>query len=290
MEGVGVDWLNLFIERGDAKAQRISNYLLNQKHMNSLQQYGKSSILVVLLCLTYLGKLQAQVEITDVICASSKCIEPTATLYIESTICGEGCTLFLIRKDYDGKLSDCPQTTFSSEKNTLSFNLCAGVYDISIFNPSYQCTYTYQETLVIPACTEDLDLSTTATNPIAIESEQEERITKVATNPIVIESEQEEQITKVVTIPARSSDLKVIPNPFQEELTVLFESVEDQRITIELVDLVGRIIHQESFSCSKGKNAFEIQLSNKLPQTATYVLRLTEASGQFHNQKVVAVE
>ncbi|MNX83336.1 hypothetical protein D3C86_1150970 [compost metagenome] len=87
-----------------------------------------------------------------------------------------------------------------------------------------------------------------------------------------------------------NKDLKVAdntyPNPFSNEIHTTITASENGFVSLQLVDITGRMVSQKKFSAQKGQNAFIIEgLQNVIP--GTYFLNTTVNGKNVNTQVVV---
>jgi len=82
-----------------------------------------------------------------------------------------------------------------------------------------------------------------------------------------------------------STTLQVYPNPFDQQLTVSMNSVEDQTATLILSTITGQDIINTRMQLSLGENSFELP-SSRLPQ-GIYLVRLLSEDGSIMTKKVI---
>lgn len=84
-----------------------------------------------------------------------------------------------------------------------------------------------------------------------------------------------------------SFNLQASPNPFDQELRVTYYLPQQQAVTLYLLDLSGRILHQEKRDLQKGKQ--ELTLRQRLGSLTpgTYFLRLVGEKGQQQTIQLV---
>lgn len=76
-----------------------------------------------------------------------------------------------------------------------------------------------------------------------------------------------------------NTDIAVYPNPANFSITSTFFEETDGSVTMELVDMVGKIVQaQERHDVKRGYNTIETSISNL--STGVYYLKLIRADGQ----------
>ncbi|MEI6901135.1 MAG: T9SS type A sorting domain-containing protein, partial [Bacteroidota bacterium] len=76
----------------------------------------------------------------------------------------------------------------------------------------------------------------------------------------------------------------VYPNPTSGKIFVKIESKENQHVTFEVIDLLGKTIQQEQINLNAGLNVNEIVLQNV--NKGIYLVRLN-MNGSYINQKII---
>lgn len=87
-----------------------------------------------------------------------------------------------------------------------------------------------------------------------------------------------------------SKDLKIAdnsyPNPFSFEIHKTVTATESNNVSLQLMDITGRMVSQKSFNAQKGKNIFTIDgLQNAV--AGTYFLRTTVNGKEINTEVVV---
>lgn len=84
-------------------------------------------------------------------------------------------------------------------------------------------------------------------------------------------------------------DLTVFPNPFQDELSVLYNSSDTHSVTIQLFDLTGRKLHEQKFSSVIiGLNPLVLKQLSGLNQ-GFYMVKIV-ADDKVYSQKVLKIK
>jgi len=94
--------------------------------------------------------------------------------------------------------------------------------------------------------------------------------------------------TDIVAVTSTTSNLaKIYPVPVKEggDLTVDFNSSENQLITISIVDIIGKAILKLQKSILKGDNAFILPTLGL--SRGTYLVELVSQSGENTVQRIV---
>ncbi len=76
----------------------------------------------------------------------------------------------------------------------------------------------------------------------------------------------------------------VFPNPFIDRFTLQYQSLMNERIQLQLIDISGRIIKQQFYQVSKGINQIYVEAGN-LP-SGTYLLKLL-ANGGLMSENII---
>ena len=76
-------------------------------------------------------------------------------------------------------------------------------------------------------------------------------------------------VKKPIILELYSDKVDVFPNPFEDNLTVKFNTLESQIITVQLYNLASQLLFNENFKVVKGSNSLKI--SPKVA-TGTYLL------------------
>jgi hypothetical protein len=76
------------------------------------------------------------------------------------------------------------------------------------------------------------------------------------------------------------------PNPVQNEVFYQFSAETDEKIKIEIVDVLGRIISTKILTANPGVNTLRTDMSSLIP--GSYLIRATHVnSGMLHSAKIV---
>lgn len=65
-------------------------------------------------------------------------------------------------------------------------------------------------------------------------------------------------------------NVNVYPNPFTDEVSLKLDLIDDQEITIEIVDITGKLIYQDHKNAQTGTNNFALNLANH--QAGVYII------------------
>jgi hypothetical protein len=65
-------------------------------------------------------------------------------------------------------------------------------------------------------------------------------------------------------------NVNVYPNPFTDEVSLKLDLIDDQEITIEIVDITGKLIYQDDKNAQTGTNNFALNLANH--QAGVYII------------------
>jgi PQQ-dependent dehydrogenase (s-GDH family) len=79
--------------------------------------------------------------------------------------------------------------------------------------------------------------------------------------------------------------VNVYPNPVKEKASILINSANDETAKLKIVDNTGRIINQRNLTIRKGRNNFEIDMS-ELPTGLYYI----DINGTTFNQKIKLIK
>lgn len=80
------------------------------------------------------------------------------------------------------------------------------------------------------------------------------------------------------------SDVRMSPNPASESCTVEFSSENATTLEYILIDMAGRVVLQQNYTCEKGSNRIDIDVRD-LPR-GSYILSMQTDKGR-HSQKLV---
>ena len=64
-----------------------------------------------------------------------------------------------------------------------------------------------------------------------------------------------------LTDKAESSDMLLYPNPVIDQLQINYESLKIENVQVEIVDLQGRVLHQQTIISQNGTNQLKISVS-----------------------------
>ena len=78
----------------------------------------------------------------------------------------------------------------------------------------------------------------------------------------------------------------VKPNPFTNQVEILVNAPQEQRVTVKLTDAAGRIIRQQQNTIVKGANIITLRQLNNLP-VGTYFLKITGNKSILLQQKLL---
>ncbi|NLN74186.1 MAG: T9SS type A sorting domain-containing protein [Bacteroidales bacterium] len=79
-------------------------------------------------------------------------------------------------------------------------------------------------------------------------------------------------------------ELEVLPLPFDNELVMVVSIASAEKVNLQIVDLMGKIIHQKELSLDSGKNIIKIN-SNNFPK-GVYILNLHNSKYKI-NRKII---
>ncbi len=83
------------------------------------------------------------------------------------------------------------------------------------------------------------------------------------------------------------SDVKMFPNPVVEDLNISFLSANDSEVSVQIVDLFGRILKEDEFYAQEGDNRFAITVSELI--SGPYVLILKNGK-MIRNYRFIKAE
>lgn len=80
------------------------------------------------------------------------------------------------------------------------------------------------------------------------------------------------------TYNANSSNMKALayPNPFNNEITIKYESLTNQNIAIELIDLQGRVVYIQNLKVERGLNTKTIKTGQQKIVPGMYYVRISD--------------
>jgi hypothetical protein len=81
-----------------------------------------------------------------------------------------------------------------------------------------------------------------------------------------------------------SDNIKVFPNPFEQQTEIEYLSDQEENIQVELINLSGQRVHLLEYNAFKGLNYFPLDMSNQA--IGTYIIRIQSDKGSYV-QKVV---
>ena len=83
--------------------------------------------------------------------------------------------------------------------------------------------------------------------------------------------------SRTVTIKLDKSDplnAHIKPNPFADQVTIDINLTHNSAVTVDFIDLYGRVILTKQFKGYKGGNTFQVTGLDNMP-AATYMIRMT---------------
>ncbi len=111
-------------------------------------------------------------------------------------------------------------------------------------------------------------------------------IQPAAVDPITVRSVNTNMADERQTIVEPTSDsdaLTVFPNPSSGPLTIRYHSQQAETVQIQVVDLLGRVVRQQSHAAQSGQNIVEMNVETA--PIGLYLLRLQRETGQ-QSQKI----
>ena len=94
-----------------------------------------------------------------------------------------------------------------------------------------------------------------------------------------------EQIKRIPPVNNNFSDnIKVFPNPFEQQTEIEYLSDQEENIQVELINLSGQRVQLLEYNAFKGLNYFPLDMSNQA--IGTYIIRIQSDKGSYV-QKVV---
>jgi len=91
-----------------------------------------------------------------------------------------------------------------------------------------------------------------------------------------------ENVSELVYLERRASAFEIIsifPNPTKAGLTVDFEVVEEETVTISLMDMLGQTISNQKIDANAGVNTTQFEMNGLA--TGVYFINISNASGQL---------
>ena len=82
-------------------------------------------------------------------------------------------------------------------------------------------------------------------------------------------------------------EIKVFPNPFNQNLNIAVNSLRETSAMIQIFDITGKNIYQETRKIYKGKNLLKINIYKKIPD-GIYQLHLVDSDGNRSVRKIVS--
>ena len=83
----------------------------------------------------------------------------------------------------------------------------------------------------------------------------------------------ESVITEISTVAAADNNVKLFPNPVQNQLNVNFTVSTSQNVVFEIYSMEGRTISSKSFGASSGNNLISVPTNNLSEGIYTYILK-----------------
>ncbi|MEO5996663.1 MAG: glycosyl hydrolase [Chitinophagaceae bacterium] len=79
--------------------------------------------------------------------------------------------------------------------------------------------------------------------------------------------------------------VKIYPNPVNENTGILLTNIRDKKITVNLVDLLGKVIMQKEITTSNGQGYYKLDMGAK-PAAGNYILHVQGNGGLRESLKV----
>ena len=96
------------------------------------------------------------------------------------------------------------------------------------------------------------------------------------------------EYSKVVSVVGGKADkfkiASVLPNPFKDVATIVFDSNKEDNVTVTLMDVTGRVVLLKNVACTEGGNALTLDLAAL--SSGIYIVSLRSSDG-FITQKIV---
>lgn len=86
----------------------------------------------------------------------------------------------------------------------------------------------------------------------------------------------------VTTSTSSNLDVKVCPNPFNDQLKVQFNEIFDGQVHILLVDLTGKVVFDSEYSATNGG---QIEINNLILPAGSYFIQIF-SNGKSHTSKL----
>ena len=84
--------------------------------------------------------------------------------------------------------------------------------------------------------------------------------------------------------------IRVYPNPFDQEVTIAFESETDQTLLLNIYDNSGKLVKSRAASVLAGKNEIMLDLSSSPFNSNKYHLQLLEENGNQHSRSLIKIQ
>ncbi|MCF8253642.1 MAG: T9SS type A sorting domain-containing protein [Bacteroidia bacterium] len=84
---------------------------------------------------------------------------------------------------------------------------------------------------------------------------------------------------------AKDAEIKVFPNPFSDKLTITLSSISSENVQVEIVDLFGKVVAQQSQSLSVSNPEVLVPSLSKL-SNGVYIIRIISGS-DVHTRKLI---
>lgn len=109
------------------------------------------------------------------------------------------------------------------------------------------------------------------------------------TQPLAFAKSSEEEVNlRIVTSPKSENKIENRPNPFANMTTIYVESSRDEKATLRVFDLNGRMVHTEEVRLIKGKNEFVVRKSDV--RTTGMLMYEIESNFQYSTNRMIIVE
>ena len=92
---------------------------------------------------------------------------------------------------------------------------------------------------------------------------------------------------RTITDPTPTFEVRLYPNPFQNQFTMQILAEKEELVEIKLIDLVGRILYEQSQEVKLGSNKITIDLESTATDNGVYQLLLIRADGTSEVQKLI---
>ncbi len=87
--------------------------------------------------------------------------------------------------------------------------------------------------------------------------------------------------TRIIPVKLISKNvIKATPNPFQNSISVTFQSSSKKSIQVSIIDILGKTMFTKAYIAEKGNNVFNVDNLSQLA-AGTYLLKITSNEGNF---------